>query len=592
MCGYIGQISYKSIEKEKLEFCNQNIECRGPDSKNYLEDNDHGLNIAGFFNRLSIVDLSPLANQPMVSENGKFILFFNGEIYNHVELRKKLEFNNLKFKTSHSDTETLLNALIFYGKNAVNHLRGQFAFVFIDKIQKKAFLCRDRIGQKPLYYFSDKESLSFSSNLTSLSYLTNQKKINHEGVLDYLNYGKVIGSSTIFLNLIELKPGEIIEIDLNNFLNIKKSQYWNLASKYDNLKFNLDEFYNIFHESVDLRTGSDVPYATFLSGGLDSTSLVKSQSDKNKIVNTFSVYMESTKYDERIYCEKVVKFYKTNHISIEMESSLSIENIEKIVSQFDQPMADPSIVPTYIISNEISKYYKMAISGDGGDELLGGYKRIHRSLNQTKFPELFNFLYKMYPPFLGSGNKFLSKTNNLNDRYNSFLFDGKLLELLNIDYKELNQFKNNLNLDNYKKLMLYEYDFFLSQLMMLKVDRASMANSLEVRSPFVDHKLIEYVFSHSYEYFDKNNPKNILKNYLELDLGKDFVGRPKKGFTFNLEKFVYANKSYFFESILEVKKLLNLESKNINNLFKIQSRINANRVWKLYILNSYLVRHK
>lgn len=593
MCGYIGSISNNTIDTKKIDEANYNIECRGPDSKKLFNDKFENYNIYGVFNRLSIIDISNLANQPMVSKNDQHILFFNGEIYNHKELRQFLENKKIEFFTNHSDTESLLNSLIYFKTDAPSKLRGQFSFVYVNKNESKVYLCRDRLGQKPLYYTINNSSVSFSSNLESLSKITGHNYINPSAVNDYLNYGKATGDKTIFNNLYQVNPGEIIEINLKNNFSMKVIKYWELENYYDNKKFSKEEFFELFSESVKLRTESDVPYATFLSGGLDSSSIVKSQVNQELQVNTFSVYMGENNYDESEYCKLVSEFYKTNHKSIKLENIISTELVEDIVMKLDEPFGDPSYVPTYLLSKEISKYYKMAISGDGGDELLGGYKRVLNTLNPNFTTNLSKPFYNAYPAYLGTGNLLLSKHKKLIERYNSFLSDEKLLKLLNIktSKNDLNQFSEYKDIEPYKQVMLHEYKFFLSQLMMYKIDRSSMANSLEVRSPFVDNKLIQYVFSHSFDYFDKNNSKLLLRDFLKEDLGKNFVNRRKQGFTFNLEKFIYENEQYFFENVKNLSLILNFDIEKVKRIFNYKTRMNANRIWKLYVLNIYLIKN-
>ena len=230
----------------------------------------------------------------------------------------------------------------------------------------------------------------------------------------------------------------------------------------------------------------------------------------NLEINSFSVYMNESKFDERKYCEEVSKVFNTNHDYVQFDEQITLEMVDSVLETLDEPFADPSYIPTFLLSNMISNKYKVALSGDGGDELLGGYLRVQKAMKNTNFiSSSFNHLiYNLYPAQLGTGSTFLSKNIDLNTRYNSFLSDSKLFNMLGINNENitLNQFSENKFKNNYKQLMENEYKFFLSQMMMFKVDRASMANSLEIRSPFVDNKLIEYVFSHSNEYFNINKP--------------------------------------------------------------------------------------
>ena len=590
MCGFIGSLSENKISEEELDKCNKNIICRGPDSKKTTFQNLNDKYFSATFNRLSILDLSNLADQPMSTSDDNYLILFNGEIYNHQELKNDLLKKGYKFRTNHSDTESLLYLLIDRGIEAVQLLRGQFSFVFLDKKNNTLLLARDRVGQKPLFFTENNNSFSFSSNLISLAKLTQQNTIEESSIYDYLQYGKTISPKTVFQNIYEVKPGQILKVNYSeDGFNLTFQKYWDLLSFYDNKKFDEDEFIELFSNSVDIRTKPDVPYATFLSGGLDSTSIVKSQHDLGYEINTFSVYMGGTKFDESIYCEEVSKKFNTNHISIEIKDSLSIKNLPDLLNCLDQPYSDPSIIPTQLISREISNYFKMAISGDGGDELLGGYLRVQKSLFNS-INQNFSNLYNYYPAHLGTGNIFLSKDQDIVTRYNSYLSDVKLLNLLGIKDNEFldTLFKPTTFDDDYKSLMKYEYEFYLPQMMMYKVDRASMYNSVEVRSPFVDNKLIEYIFSHSYDYFDSNNQKQVLKKYLSLNFKEEFLNRKKQGFVFDLKDFVNSNNDFFKENIIHSNKIPYIETNKLSSLFKYKTRINADRIWKLFVLNYYL----
>ena len=590
MCGFIGSFSQNKIDLEKLNHCNENIVCRGPDSTKTYSEELNGNYFSAAFNRLSIIDLSEAADQPMTSSDNNYLILFNGEIYNHKEIRQELLKKGYEFHTNHSDTESLLYLLIEKGEEAIKTLRGQFSFVFLDKKNQNLLLCRDRVGQKPLFFSKHNNSFSFSSNLISLSKLTYQKSINETSIYRYLQFGKTLSPDTIFENIYEIKPGQTLSVKLSrNGFDLVFKKYWNLLDFYDNKKFDKDEFFDIFSDSVDIRTKSDVPYATFLSGGLDSSSIVKSQHEKGNEINTFSVYMGSSTYDESKYCEQVSKKFNTNHKSIEIEDSLRIENLQGMLDCLDQPFADPSIIPTQIISREISKYFKMAISGDGGDELLGGYLRVQKTLS-NKINQTFSNLYSYYPNYLGTGNLFRSKDQDILTRYGSFLSDDNILSLLEIENDSIlkTPFKLEIINDDYKNLMNFEYDLYLPQMMMYKVDRASMFNSVEVRSPFVDNKLIEYIFSHSYEYFELFNQKPLLKEYLSSDFGDAFLNRKKQGFVFDIKNFVYTNDEFFREIIINSNKIPYIKTKKIVNLFKFKTRVNSNRIWKLYVLNYYL----
>lgn len=592
MCGFTGSVSFDSINQDAISKANKYIECRGPDSKTIESKKLNSFNIACIFNRLSILYLSENANQPMYFDEAKTMLMFNGEIFNHQELREDLINSGIKFQTSHSDSETLLKGLSFYGLDFVEKLRGQFSIFFLDESKNKVYLIRDRLGQKPLYYFHNKKTLIFSSSLFSLISIQKEYELDSEEVTNYLNYGVVSSPKTLFKNYYKVQPAEIVEIEIyKNKFEISKFKYWNEESFINNKEFEVEKFFDILTESINLRTISDVPIANFLSGGLDSTIITKYLLESRQDVNSFSVYMENQKYDESEYIKKVVNKYKIDHKAVTLSSKLSEESIYETINSIDEPYSDPSVVPSFLMSNEISKFYKVAISGDGGDELLGGYYRVNKSLeNQNFFNNYFSKLYNFYPPVLGTGNTFLSKSKHLDTRYKSFLEDRKLLNLLNLKPKKsvFNEILNNSEIDSYKKLLLSEYKFYLPEMMLFKVDRTSMANSLEVRSPFVDHKLIEYVLSCSNNYIDKSIPKKILKDQLINDFDESFVNRKKQGFVFDVEDWVFNNINSI-KDVLKQGSIIYGLNKNIINLLSLyKSRINGQRIWKLFILENYL----
>ena len=593
MCGFIGKLSFKQISKNELEIPNKRLICRGPDSciSDFYTGED--INYEIFFNRLTILDLSNKANQPMASKDNNSILMFNGEIFNHGELRKDLEKKRVEFFTNKSDTETLLNGLNYYGVNFIEKLRGQFAIFYLNKKEKRIVLARDRLGQKPLYYKLDKESIIFSSNLISLLELEGSYSVNEEEIINYLKYGIVSSPNTLFKGFKKLLPSQIIELNYeNNNFQKDQNKYWDTAEKVDNKKFDKDEFFSLFSESINLRLNADVPVANFLSGGIDSTSIVKNLYDSNQKINTFSVNVSNKKYDESKWSNLVAQKYETNHVSIDLSSEIETTDIENALDSLDEPYSDPSVIPSYLLSSEISKYFKVAISGDGGDELLGGYKRVVNTINSKSNSSIASsYLYNLYPSFLGTGNYFLSRDKNKTIAYRSYLEDQKFLDLLGIKNNSVeSKIEIPKNENFYKSLLQAEYKFYLPEMMMYKIDRTSMANSLEIRSPFVDHLLIEYVLSHDTDYYDSRSSKKLLKDYLYGDLGTDFIQRPKKGFVFDIENWIYKNNDMIKQNLFNgaVSKMLNIKKLNLLSFNK--SRINAQRIWKMFVLENYLSR--
>ena len=597
MCGFLGKVSLNNKKQESIVGSNKYLVCRGPDNlttyKGIFSDkfSNDDLNYFEFiFNRLSILDLNENANQPMVSEDFKTIVMFNGEIYNTKELRKELEKNNVSFKTSHSDTEVVLIGLSIYGKDFIEQLRGQFSIAFYDSNSKKLMLIRDRVGQKPLFYLEDKEQVLFSSNLLSVATLIENPQIDEHSFSEYINYGVVPSPNTIFKDIKKVSPGEVIEFNLSSKpLITKKDFYWQIENFIGNKKFDETEFFKLFDESTSIRNIADVDIAYFLSGGIDSTSIIESVRKEENKINTFSVIYDDKKYDEREYIESVSKKFNTNQNFEQINLKSINEFLVHSAQSLDEPYSDPSIVPTYIISKLISKKYKVAISGDGGDELTGGYLRFQLSLKRNKKLSFFKYIYKIYPAIFGTGNNFLKYHNRLETSYASFLSDAKFLKLLKL--KNSKSLENRFFIKNLKEensLLIADYKFFLSEMMMLKVDRMSMANSLEVRSPFVDHKLIEYVLSHDKNYMHQKDTKLILKKRLKNYFDDSFLNRKKMGFVFNIEKWVYANLDLIIADIGSFKFLDINFKKIIKKLSIVKSRTNALRIWKLYVFVKYI----
>jgi len=596
MCGFIGSVTNERISENFLESCNKRIECRGPDEKIVLNNKTFGRNeqFHNFiFNRLSIIDLSKNASQPMVSDQFNTLIMFNGEIYNHRELRKNLESYKVNFKSSHSDTETLLNGLSYLGFDFLNDVNGQFSIFFQNIEKNEYFLIRDRAGQKPLYYSYSNDQLFFGSDLKSVSNLSNNFSINNDQLVNYLNFGTTINPNTFFENVQAVLPGECIKFSFNSDQQIIKDgfKYWELSKFLDEKRFKDEEFINLFEDSVWKRLESDVPISSFVSGGLDSTAVVKALSKKSNNLNTFSMVTDSKIYDETDYMKQVVDKYKTNHSIEIINSSINFEEIKSIVLSFDDIIYDPSIIPTYILSKNISKNYKVALSGDGGDELLSGYEHYKNFTSNKNFPRKFlNALYSFYPGYFGSGNNILKNSSDWKSAFSSYYCDRKLLGLLRIDdFESFEEIFLGNKEKNWKSLMLTDHKFFLNEMMLKKIDRSSMLNSLEIRSPFLDHRLFEYVASHTRT--DSNykfSAKKIIKDYLSEDFNNQFLERKKMGFSIDIVNLIEKNKSEIYETILD-SELSNLyDLKFINNWLFINTRFNSLRIWKLYCISLYL----
>ena len=332
MCGFLGKISKDSINSQNFEKINEKIICRGPDekiSKQKLKNDESDLFCYDLiFNRLSIVDLSSLGSQPMSSNKFNTTIVFNGEIFNHVECRQNLEKEGVLFSSNNSDTEVILNGISLYGKSYLNELIGQFSFVFINNKTGYVLMARDRLGQKPLFYHYDNRSLCFSSNLICTSELVNNKELDYSAINDYFRFSVIPSPFTLYKGIKKLEPGQLIEFEFSkDKLNPKLNKYWVPSNFIEHSNFDNEEFDNLIDNAVNIRTKADVPIATFLSGGIDSSSIVKRQYDQGVQPNTFSVRYIDDKYDESKWFNLVSDKYNTNHTVVDVESTVKVEDI-------------------------------------------------------------------------------------------------------------------------------------------------------------------------------------------------------------------------------------------------------------------------
>ena len=592
MCGFIGIASKQKIDQNLVAIENERIICRGPDETKIFNKEFNNLNIHLTFNRLSILELSQNGSQPIVDETNNYVLIFNGEIFNYIELKENLKKYENQFKSSNSDSEVLLYGLINEGKDFVNKIIGQFAFVFFDFIKNEAIMARDRTGQKPLFYCLVNDSLLTSSNLKSISNLSGEKDIDVDSFSEYLAQGVVTSPNTIYKNIFKLEPGSVATINLNEEkLKIRKEFYWNIVDCVsEKSNFDPSHFIDLISNSIELRLRSDVPVATFCSGGLDSSFIIKKISENGYNIPTFSVINQNPKYDESQYINQVIKKYATDHTNDLIDDDINLSDLIKLNKLFDEPYCDASNFPSSLISESISKKFKVAISGDGGDEIFFGYQRFQNYIKQKKLNNYFvDKMFDIYPGWLGTGNNIYRFHNDINKSYLSYFEDTKLIELLNVDYesKLAKKYLNN-EINNIKNIMIFENRYYLSEMMNLKVDRTSMAHSLEVRSPFVDHRLIEYLLSCSTESLNYKIPKTFVKSQLQDDFDQEFLNRKKMGFVFDLEGLIFSNKNnvkkYILNSNLESLVPLN----KIEKLYRNKSRINGLRLYKLLIISDYL----
>lgn len=569
MCGINGIISKSTtgsiIKKTCIKEMNAAIMHRGPDDSGFYHSDDNSIALG--MQRLSIIDLSTGA-QPMYSDDKKIVIVFNGEIYNYLEIRNSLVSNYaVKFKTN-SDTEVILRGYEIFGKEIFSQINGMFAIAIFDSRISKTIVARDRTGEKPLYYYPHESYFVFCSELKSLKVFwknnsINKPEISRDALSLYLSLTYVPAPFTIYDGVFKLEPGCLLEIDVND-LSYIKTQYWNVVplkkeqlSNYSHAKKILKD---LVYDSVEKRMISDVPYGAFLSGGVDSSIIVAVMADlkPNDHIKTFSIISSNKKFDESERSNSVSKHCKTEHYPIMLDLQDILKSIDTVILNYDEPFADSSALPAYFVSKKTKQNVTVALTGDGGDEVFGGYNRYKMShysrLYKTCIPSALHD--KVIKPFLGDyklnkddrglifqAKKFVNAVSmseylNLTNIMCLGFERNMLRELLNPawyanQYESLFQGHYNQvqDLNPLQKARYLDFKICLDGDMLVKVDRASMLNSLECRPPFLDHRLIEF----SYQLPDrfliyKGKTKKILKETFQDMLPKGVFNLTKSGF--------------------------------------------------------------
>ena len=563
MCGIVGVASFQDINKKNwLQKAINTLGHRGPDFIGEWWSKDCKVGFA--HSRLSIIDLSSSANQPMHLIKKGLSIIFNGEIYNYQELKKKLEKIGHKFETK-SDTEVLLLSYVEWGSDCVNYLNGMFAFSIYDSIQQKLFIARDRAGQKPIFYHFDHDTLYFSSELKALFKNNSlKKKIDLESLDCYLAMGFVPGNRSILLNFKKLPPAHALIFDIK----AKKLNIWNywkipeFENKLENFNQNflVERLYDLLENSIKQHLISDVDIGVLLSGGLDSSLVTAFAAQHTKKLKTFNVSFPGFgKYDESENAKFIASYFQTDHTELVVDKKTDIANLLiKLSHQYDEPIVDSSIFPTYLISNLISKYCKVALGGDGGDELFGGYNHYQNLIRKKKilkyFPNLIierlsNLSTKIFPIGI-KGHNFLESMKFNLDKSVPFTLS---IFSQDIRKKLLKSFKNYKNVaeDIHQKKMIFNQDLiqratrmdfenYLPEDILVKVDRASMLNSLEIRSPMLDCNIIDFAFRNIPSEFkvNINEKKIILKKLASKVLPSEFCKNRKQGFSIPLDQWL------------------------------------------------------
>ncbi len=590
--------------REQLSKMAVTISNRGPDDSGFWHDQEKGIGFA--HRRLSIIDLTTSGKQPMESYSGRYVIVFNGEVYNYKELKKDLENENIQWQGS-SDTEVMLAAIDCWGlETAVRRFNGMFAFALWDKKKCILSLCRDRLGIKPLYYAKIRKGLLFASEIKAIKAHSDYRaEININALGSYLRYNYIPAPDTIFKNTWKLKPGNMIHFSCFDIKNnvIKSSEcYWDIKGiAYANQKSSfkgtdkdaIDELDVLLNDSVKKRMISDVPLGAFLSGGIDSSTVVSiMQAQSTQKINTFSIGFDEDGYNEAGYAKKVASYLGTNHTELYLSQKDAIEVIPKLPNLYDEPFSDASQVPTFLVSKLAKQHVTVSLSGDGGDELFGGYNRHFListiwgkigKINPAVRKFVAEFLQRLSPVQLNELmykfnkiiplNKRIDRAGDKISKFSEILHlktPEAIYESLCSNWKnpasvlvgaesrtELGKMRTDIEFfDISHKTMFWDLITYLPDDILTKVDRATMGVSLEGRVPILDHRIVEFAWRLPLEMkIRKNRGKWILRKVLDKYLPKQYTDRPKFGFGIPIDTWLRKDLRDWAENLLNRKKL-------------------------------------
>ncbi len=616
MCGIAGIFHFdfsRRVDEPLLRRMTDCLSHRGPDGEGFFINNNIGLG----HRRLSIIDLST-GSQPMFNEDKSISIILNGEIYNYIELREELKSFGYTFRTT-SDTEVIIRAYQKWGTDCQNKLNGMWAFALWDENKKQLFISRDRIGEKPLFYSTHDSTFLFGSEIKSILAYGVPKIPNLELTELYLTLGYIPAPYTFYKNIHKLQAGHFIIANGNSF---SEKKYWDLPEiDEENMiadkKFVYENFENLLKDSVRIRMRSDVPFGAFLSGGLDSASVVALMSEISSVpVKTFTIGFKEKMFDERKLAAQVAEKFKTEHHEYVIEHHSFDEALNDVMLHFDEPFGDSSALPTGEVSEIAAKKVKMVLTGDGGDEVLSGYNSNRVEKFAEQYQKLPSLLRNNFPGMVSSTGKLFrgDKRHKINQVAKAFSFSNKSFEerlmakswckpelaekLISHSEKQIklkdfvgNFFSKYSVKHPFYQLMFFQFKVLLPDDFLAKVDRMSMASSLETRVPFLDYRLVEFMAKVDRDVkMQGYQRKSILINTIGKRLPSDLLRAPKRGFSVPLRKW-FADKS--FEQKLQslYSEDFGLDKKIIKKLIEDNNSgktDNGNLIWMLFVLKKWL----
>jgi len=620
MCGIAGWIKKGKIEKKVLENMTRVLSHRGPDGEGFYMNENPSFSVGLGHRRLKIIDLVT-GDQPMSNEDGSIWLVYNGEVYNFKELREELTKKGHRF-SSRSDTEVIIHLYEEEGENLLPRLNGMFAFALWDEKKKKLLIARDRLGIKPLYYYVGEKEFAFASEIKSFLHLPSfNREIKGEAIHYYLFLQYIPSPHTIFKKVWKLPPAHYLvwedgKIRVEKYWEVEYRDYPDKGEKYYR-----ERLRELLEDAVKIRLVSDVPFGAFLSGGIDSTIVVGVMADYLKEpVRTFSMGFDVASFNELHYAKVASETFQTEHHEFRVKPPNVLELLPILIWHYDEPFADPSSIPTYMVSQLARRYVTMVLSGDGGDEVFAGY---HRYLAE-RLLSLFRpfFLPFHFSPFLSFINS-LPESTRINDlsrrlkrllnrmdlpsaeRYISWLlifdlerigwlytseFEEEVKEIYPPDFLK-KYFEKSLSLSTLGRCQYTDLKTYLPEDILTKVDRASMANSLECRVPFLDHRVVEFMASVPPHYKLRGFLlKYLLKKTFKDKLPPKIYFRGKHGFGVPIGKWFREELYAFTEKILLEKRTISrgyFKRKGIERLLEEHKRgrfDHSHRLWTLLML--------
>lgn len=625
MCGINGFVSRSSLTEEKITLTlsqmNKEIIHRGPDEDGFLAKKTEDFSVGMAMRRLSIIDLST-GKQPVYSEDGKITIVFNGEIYNYLQLKELLKTKGTKFHTT-SDTEVILRLYEKYGRDSFAMLDGMFAFSIFDEHLERIFIARDFFGEKPLYYTPQADRILWASELKSITAVLGAKPaISKKGLSLYFQLTYIPAPFTIYEGIHKLEPNHFLDIDCKTLevksIEIEQKLPKNLAHNIDFQKAK-ELTHDLVNESVESRSVADVPLGTFLSGGVDSSivSLALAGQREDKI-NTFSVGFEKKSFDESDKARTVAKLIGSKHHEFIISIKDLQQNLDSILLNFDEPFADSSSLPTYLVANKTRQHVKVALTGDGGDEVFGGYNKYYVGRLNNRYTtivpsSMHEGLKKVILPVLSTKDDVRGKRFQMKKMLNAVNYEGdfywKIISLgfqeeearkiLRIDQHEENvlQFYKNktagrarslTDFRNIDKIVSLEGD------MLVKVDRTSMLTSLESRAPFLNKKIWNFTSQLPENYLIKGwDKKHLLKESFKHYFPEGFLDKSKKGFGVPVGDWLREHLSIELLSYIEPQFLKTQKIFERDEIVQVVKRHlsgkedNTFRVWTFYCFQKW-----